>query len=154
MTIAMVTGAFAYYLRQIMKKDLGAMEPSPVAPEKKREPENVSSLLQVDHLEVEIGYSLIPLVDEAQGGDLLERITGIRRQMAGDLGLVVPPIRIRDNMQLQPAEYVIKIKGVDVSRWKIIRTPVGHVHWSGHAEDPGDRDQGADLQFGLLLDYR
>ena len=80
----------------------------------------MSSLLSVDHLEVEIGYSLIPLVDEAQGGDLLERITGIRRQMASKLGLVVPPIRIRDNMQLQPSEYIIKIKGVEVSRWKIM----------------------------------
>ena len=92
--------------------------------EKRKEPENVSSLLQVDHLEIEIGYSLIPLVDEAQGGDLLERITGIRRQMATDMGLVVPPIRIRDNMQLPPSEYIIKIKGVEVSRWKIM---TGHL---------------------------
>jgi flagellar biosynthesis protein FlhA len=69
---------------------------------RKREPENVAALLAVDPLEVEVGYSLIPLVDEAQGGDLLERITAIRRQMATDLGLVVPPIRIRDNMQLSP----------------------------------------------------
>jgi flagellar biosynthesis protein FlhA len=87
---------------------------------KKREPENVSALLSVDPLEVEVGYSLIPLVDQAQGGDLLERITAIRRQMATDLGLVVPPIRIRDNMQLSPSEYIIKIKGVEVSRWKIM----------------------------------
>lgn len=119
--ISTLTGGIAYYLRVIANKELEATDKAKVqAPEKKKEPENVSSLLQVDHLEVEIGYSLIPLVDEAQGGDLLERITGIRRQMASELGLVVPPIRIRDNMQLQPSEYVIKVKGVDVSRWKIM----------------------------------
>ncbi len=119
--ISAATGTLAYYVGDAVKKEAEAVEKAKaVAPEKKKEPENVSSLLQVDHLEVEIGYSLIPLVDEAQGGDLLERITGIRRQMASDLGLVVPPIRIRDNMQLQPSEYIIKIKGVEVSRWKIM----------------------------------
>ena len=121
-TVSLLTGGLAYYLRVSVRREMEEAEKikgqTPV--EKKKEPENVSSLLQVDHLEVEIGYSLIPLVDEAQGGDLLERITGIRRQMATDLGLVVPPIRIRDNMQLQPSEYVIKIKGVEVSRWRIM----------------------------------
>jgi flagellar biosynthesis protein FlhA len=121
--ISILTGSLAYFVEQALKKDIETVaekEKSQMGPEKKKEPENVSSLLQVDHLEVEIGYSLIPLVDEAQGGDLLERITGIRRQMASDLGLVVPPIRIRDNMQLQPSEYVIKIKGIEVSKWKIM----------------------------------
>jgi flagellar biosynthesis protein FlhA len=120
--ISLLTGGFAYFIQQGVRRDLELTEKAKaqVPSEKKKEPENVSSLLQVDHLEVEIGYSLIPLVDEAQGGDLLERITGIRRQMASDLGLVVPPIRIRDNMQLQPSEYIIKIKGVEVSRWKIM----------------------------------
>jgi flagellar biosynthesis protein FlhA len=123
MFIAILTGTFAYFVQRALQRDLDeTAEKAKIqaGPEKKKEPENVSSLLQVDHLEVEIGYSLIPLVDEAQGGDLLERITGIRRQMASDLGLVVPPIRIRDNMQLQPSEYVIKIKGVEVSKWKIM----------------------------------
>ncbi len=122
MAVSLLTGGFAYYLRRTMQQEMKAVEDAKgqAVSERKKEPENVSSLLQVDHLEVEIGYSLIPLVDEAQGGDLLERITGIRRQMATDLGLVVPPIRIRDNMQLQPAEYIIKIKGVEVSRWKIM----------------------------------
>jgi len=120
-TISIITGGIAYYLKVVANRELEATDKTKIqTPEKKKEPENVSSLLQVDHLEVEIGYSLIPLVDEAQGGDLLERITGIRRQMASELGLVVPPIRIRDNMQLQPSEYVIKVKGVDVSRWKIM----------------------------------
>ena len=119
--ISLISGGLAFYLRSVVNREKEEAEKAKLLiPEKKKEPENVTSLLQVDHLEVEIGYSLIPLVDEAQGGDLLERITGIRRQMASDLGLVVPPIRIRDNMQLQPAEYIIKIKGVEVSRWKIM----------------------------------
>lgn len=124
--IAALTGWLAYTIEVSARKEKDAIQKAQdqVGPEKKKEPENVSSLLQVDHLEIEIGYSLIPLVDEAQGGDLLERITGIRRQMATDLGLVVPPIRIRDNMQLPPSEYVIKIKGVEVSRWKIM---TGHL---------------------------
>lgn len=83
-------------------------------------PEDVSSLLTVDPLELEIGYNLIPLVDANQGGDLLNRITLIRRQIAIDLGLVVPPIRIRDNIQLQPSSYVFKIKGVEFAQYEII----------------------------------
>ncbi len=120
--VALMTGGFAYFVQRTLREEMETAEKPATTPgaEKKKEPENVTSLLQVDHLEVEIGYSLIPLVDEDQHGDLLERITGIRRQMASDLGLVVPPIRIRDNMQLQPSEYVIKIKGVEVSRWKIM----------------------------------
>ncbi|MCK5683951.1 flagellar biosynthesis protein FlhA [bacterium] len=79
-----------------------------------RRPESVTTLVQVDPVELEIGYSLIPLVDTSQGGDLLDRITVIRRQTALDLGLIVPPIRIRDNMQLTPNSYVLKIKGVEI----------------------------------------
>ncbi|GAB1355700.1 flagellar biosynthesis protein FlhA [Erysipelotrichia bacterium] len=83
-------------------------------------PEDVSSLLSVDPLELEIGYNLIPLVDANQGGDLLNRITLIRRQIAIDLGLVVPPIRIRDNIQLHPSSYVFKIKGSEFATYEIL----------------------------------
>ncbi len=83
-------------------------------------PEDVSSLLSVDPLELEIGYNLIPLVDSNQGGDLLNRITLIRRQIAIDLGLVVPPIRIRDNIQLHPSTYVFKIKGSEFAVYEIL----------------------------------
>lgn len=83
-------------------------------------PEDVSSLLSVDPLELEIGYNLIPLVDANQGGDLLNRITLIRRQIAIDLGLVVPPIRIRDNIQLHPSTYVFKIKGSEFASYEIL----------------------------------
>ncbi|MCX7828440.1 MAG: flagellar biosynthesis protein FlhA [Thermanaerothrix sp.] len=83
-------------------------------------PENVLPLLTVDPMEVEIGYALIPLVDPSQGGDMLERIGTIRRQMAMDLGLVVPPIRIRDNIQLKPTEYLIRVKGAEVGRGELL----------------------------------
>jgi flagellar biosynthesis protein FlhA len=75
------------------------------------DPPPVETLLKVDTLELEVGYGLVALVDTTQGGDLLERINAIRRQLAGELGLVMPPVRIRDNMQLAASEYRIKIKG-------------------------------------------
>jgi len=82
--------------------------------------EKIEDYLLVDQMELEIGYGLIPLVDVNQGGDLLERITMLRRQMAGELGMIVPPIRIRDNIQLSPNEYLIKIKGNDVGKGELM----------------------------------
>ncbi|MDR2580091.1 MAG: flagellar biosynthesis protein FlhA [Fibromonadaceae bacterium] len=82
--------------------------------------EKIEDYLLVDQMELEIGYGLIPLVDVNQGGDLLERITMLRRQIAGDLGIIVPPIRIRDNIQLSPNEYLIKIKGNDVGKGELM----------------------------------
>ena len=75
--------------------------------------EKIEDFLQVEQMELEIGYGLIPLVDSSQGGDLLERITMLRRQMAMEIGIIVPPVRIRDNIQLGPNEYLVKIKGID-----------------------------------------
>jgi flagellar biosynthesis protein FlhA len=88
--------------------------------EEKRKPENVMALLQVDPIELEFGYGLLPLVDTSQGGDLLYRVVMIRRQCAVDLGIVVPVIRLRDNIQLGTNRYVIKIKGVEVSGGEVI----------------------------------
>lgn len=85
-----------------------------------KKPENVVSLLQVDPMELEIGYSLIPMVDATQGGDLLDRIIMIRRQCALELGFVVPTIRIRDNIQLKPNAYIIKLKGVEISKGELL----------------------------------
>jgi flagellar biosynthesis protein FlhA len=82
----------------------------------KKEPEKVEKLLDLDTMELEIGYGLVKLIDVAKGGDLLERINLIRRQLAVELGIIVPPIRIRDNMQLSANDYIIKIKGQAVSR--------------------------------------
>ncbi|OPH61947.1 flagellar biosynthesis protein FlhA [Paenibacillus ferrarius] len=88
--------------------------------EEVRSPESVISLLQVDPIEFEFGYGLIPLADTQQGGDLLDRIILIRRQCALELGVVVPVIRIRDNIQLRPNEYIIKIKGNTVARGELL----------------------------------
>jgi len=85
-----------------------------------RKPENVMSLLQVDPIELEFGYGIIPLADVNQGGDLLDRVVMIRRQCALDLGLIVPVIRLRDNIQLKPNDYIIKIKGNEVASGELM----------------------------------
>ncbi len=85
-----------------------------------RKPESVVSLLQVDSIELEFGYGIIPLADASQGGDLLDRVVMIRRHIALELGTVVPMIRLRDNIQLNPNQYIIKIKGIQVSDGEIL----------------------------------
>ncbi len=85
-----------------------------------RKPESVVSLLQVDSIELEFGYGIIPLADTNQGGDLLDRVVMIRRHIALELGTVVPMIRLRDNIQLNPNQYIIKIKGIQVSDGEIL----------------------------------
>ena len=102
--------------REKLKKDKHQKEKEL---EEMRKPENIFSLLQVDPIEVEFGYNIIPLADVNQGGDLLDRVVMIRRQCALDLGMVVPMVRLRDNIQLKPNEYVIKIKGVEAARGEI-----------------------------------
>ena len=91
-----------------------------VATDGMKSPENVVNLLNVDPIEFEFGYGLIPLVDAAQGGDLLDRVIMIRRQLALELGIVIPVVRIRDNIQLQPNEYRIKIKGNEMARGELL----------------------------------
>ena len=97
----------------------------PEAPEEARltpaeEIEDVSALLRVDPLELELGYGLIPLVDEAQGGSLLQRISAVRRQIALELGFVLPKVRIRDNLSLPPNTYTIKLRGEEVGRGEVL----------------------------------
>ncbi len=88
--------------------------------EEYREQENISDLLQVDPMEVEVGYNLIPLVVPEQGGDLLDRVSMIRRQCAMELGIVIPPIRIRDNMQLEPNIYRVNLRGIEIARYEVL----------------------------------
>lgn len=85
-----------------------------------RKPENVVTLLQVDPIELEFGYSIIPLADINQGGDLLDRVVMIRRQLALEFGMIVPVIRLRDNIQLAPNQYIIKIKGVEAAAGELL----------------------------------
>lgn len=118
--IAGSIGGIAYTLRKTTVK---AEEETKKQLEKealfKKKPENVLGMLKMDVLELEVGYGLIPLVSPEQGGSLLDRVTLIRRQIALDLGIVVPPIRIRDNVRLAPNEYIIKIKGIDVAKRQV-----------------------------------
>lgn len=88
--------------------------------EESKKPENVLNLLNIDNMELELGYALIALVDVQQGGDLLDRIVLIRRQVASELGFIVPVIRVRDNMNLQPNQYSIKIRGAEVAGGEIL----------------------------------
>ena len=80
----------------------------------------VHDLLQIDPVEVEVGYALIPLIDETRGGDLLERIRLLRKQAAQELGILIPPIRIRDDVRLQSNEYIVKIRGVEAGRAEVM----------------------------------
>jgi len=82
----------------------------------KKEEAPVEDLLKIDPIEVELGYNLISLVDEAQGGDVFKRITNIRKQLATELGIILPPVRVRDNLQLEPNDYTIKIRGNEITR--------------------------------------
>ena len=116
--------------------------------EETRKPENVVSLLNVDTMELDLGYSLIPLVDVNQGGDLLDRVIMIRRQCALEMGIILPPIRMRDNMQLKPNTYSIKIKGVEVANGIVM---VDHylAMSSGLEEDGLDGIETVEPAFGL-----
>ncbi len=105
-------GTIAWGMRRT-RKSAGVEGEKPAAA--KAEPPAVETLLKVDTLELEVGYALVSLVDTAQGGDLLDRISAIRRQLAVELGLVMPPVRIRDNMQLASSEYRLKIRGNPVA---------------------------------------
>ena len=122
LTIAVLLVTAGYILQKKPKDEaqqqIAAARESEV--EEIRKTENVFSMLTVDHMEIEIGYALIPLVDAGQGGDLLDRIVLIRRQLAGELGFIVPVIRVRDNMNLQPNQYVIKIKGADIASGELL----------------------------------
>lgn len=121
-------GAGAIFIGYTLKKEekeaeeeaLYEAEAAPTAEESLENAEDVSSLLNVEPIEIEIGYGIIPLADESSGGDLLQRIVSVRRQCAIDMGIIVHPIRIRDNLQLNPNQYTIKIKGIPVTTYEIM----------------------------------
>jgi flagellar biosynthesis protein FlhA len=80
--------------------------------------DSLAALLKVDELTLEIGFQLIPLVDEKQGGQMLNRVRGLRRHLATELGFIVPPVHITDNLRLKPREYVVSLRGVEIGRWQ------------------------------------
>lgn len=121
--LAAAVGVSAFIL---YKDDLGKQMAAIESETKKnietqsKEPENVMKLISVEPMDVEIGYGLIPLADESSGGDLFQRIASVRRQCAIEMGIVVQPIRIRDNLQLNTNEYIFKIRGTVVAKGELM----------------------------------
>ncbi|MBF0211104.1 MAG: flagellar biosynthesis protein FlhA [Desulfamplus sp.] len=140
MTLAVIlaTGTW-YFLRDAKPKDDESETTTSESetPEESGSPEDVEHLLNVDTIELEVGYGLIPLVDKQQDGMLLGRIKAIRRQFATEMGIIIPPIHIRDNLQLSAAQYRILIKGVEAAGSELM---VNHLL----AMDPGGVAGGID----------
>lgn len=117
--IGSATGGTAYFLHKQRRKQAALPAPAePAAPAES--PDDVTGLLGVDPLELEIGYGLIPLVGEERAENLLRRVTAIRRQMATELGIVLPKVRIRDNLTLPAHAYRIKLRGEEIARGEIV----------------------------------
>lgn len=117
--LSVLTGAIAYLrFRQLKREEEEKLRQELIEAEvpKKVEEAPVEDLLKIDPVELELGYNLIPLVDETQGGDVFRRIMNVRKQLALELGIILPPVRVRDNLNLEPEEYVIKIRGNEVGR--------------------------------------
>jgi flagellar biosynthesis protein FlhA len=100
---------------------LTAEPPVTAAPEKKPAKDSVEDLLRLDELSLEVGYGLVPLVDQNQGGQLLARVKALRQNLAQQLGFIVPPVHITDNVRLKPREYAIALRGVEVARWEMLQ---------------------------------
>lgn len=117
--LSLSVGAMAFLRYRIINKESQEdlqRELAEAEQDSKPSEQPVEDLLKVDPVEIELGYSLIALVDENQGGDVFKRITNVRRQLAGELGIILPPVRVRDNLQLEAEEYVIKIRGNEIAR--------------------------------------
>jgi len=143
--LSTVTGGIGY---TAFRTKHSLEEPEEMEEEVKPSEERVEDFLRVDPVEIEIGYGLICLVDAEQGGDLLDRIGSIRRQCALEMGVVVPPIRIRDNFQLGSNEYVIKLRGIDVAR-STVRPGYYMAMDSGMVEEKIEGIETTEPAFGL-----
>ncbi|MHC4696900.1 MAG: FHIPEP family type III secretion protein [Planctomycetota bacterium] len=117
-------------------------------------PERIEKHLAPDPMELDVGYGLIQLVDRKQGGDLLDRITNLRRQIAQDLGIVVPPIRIRDDVQLQPNQFRIKLRGLDVGQGEVMTGHLLAINGGAVTGDQWGGDEGAGLRSTGAVDRR
>ena len=144
--IAAGIGGLGYMLIGKAKKEVQTAEKTKA--EKPPEPEKIEACLNVDALELEVGYGLIKLVDKKQGGDLLDRIANIRKQIATDLGIIVPPIRIRDNVTLEPNQYALKLRGAGIAKGDLMP---GHLLAidSGTVTEPVHGLETTEPAFGL-----
>jgi flagellar biosynthesis protein FlhA len=138
----LMAGGLVLIARKIPQDGLAAADPDVPLKDKKGAPaagsasssESLAGLLKVDELTLEIGFQLIPLVDEKQGGQMLNRVRGLRRHLATELGFIVPPVHITDNLRLKPREYVISLSGIEIGRWQTEQNCVLAVNG-----DPGAR---------------
>ncbi len=144
--LSLVSGVIAYRTFKLSRR--AEEEEVKEEPPAETAAESIEALLPLDPLELEMGYSLVPLVDAGQGGELLKRIKVLRRQMAVEMGFIMPPIHIRDNLQIKPGEYVVKLKGVEVAQGEI---QMGH-YLAITAGDEGEKIEGIETKepsFGL-----
>jgi flagellar biosynthesis protein FlhA len=119
LAVAGALGGAAYFVQRMKNKPVEEVETINVKPSEPESPEDMLTMVVVDPLELEIGYALIPLIDNESGDNLLKRITTIRRQMMNELGLVLPIVRIRDNLRLQPQAYRVKLRGQEVAQGEL-----------------------------------
>jgi flagellar biosynthesis protein FlhA len=135
LTLSVLSGAAAYYFRgaRLTADDGPASQEAQQTPPPEPAADPMDDLTPIDLLELEVGYGLISLVDSERDGELLERIKTVRRQMAQELGVIVPPLRIRDNLELKPGEYTMLIKGVEVARGELM---LGHYLAMHPGEEP------------------
>jgi len=147
---SVIVGAAAFITMQAIKRREEAKSTEVrIEPEQKKTPsEQAEESLHLDTLELEIGYGLIPLVDTQQGGDLLDRISGLRRQIAQELGVIVPPIRIRDNVQLRPNLYEVKLKGNRIANFELMVDHLLAIN-PGYIEDDLEGFAAKEPAFGM-----
>ena len=141
--LALLTGFLAYRLNR-----RGAAESEALPESAPEETQEISPVVPLDPISLELGFGLIPLVDKDQGAELLERVTRIRKESALDLGLVVPRIRIMDNMRLEPSEYTFKLRGTEVGRGTIRMGHLMAINPGGERESP-EGEPTTDPAFGL-----
>jgi len=146
-----IVGGFVTYVAYQVKKQKEEVAKEAIEIEKKEKvapPERIESLLKVDLLGLEIGYSLIQLVDQSQGGSLLQRIKSMRKQLAVELGIIVPPVRIRDNLQLESKEYQLLLKGVPIVKGEVMAAQFLAIN-PGNAEKKLNGIKTKEPAFGL-----
>lgn len=148
--LATACGGAAYLVQNRAAEEAALAEVGVTSPVAETEPtiSPVQELLQLDPVELEVGYGLIPLVDQGQGGDLLERVRLLRKQAALELGLLIPPIRIRDDVDLAPGEYVIRVRGSEVARGELMQRRLLALD-TGTVRRPVDGVETRDPSFGL-----
>ncbi len=147
-TLGAAVGAIGYARKQTIKQAKVEQESAEAEVEERVPEQKTEDLLKVDAVEIEIGAGLIPMVDTNQGGDLLERVSTIRRELALDLGIIIPPVRIRDNVELDTNVYRVKFSGVEVSRFELMPDQALAIN-PGYVEETIEGFATIDPAFGL-----